>query len=179
MPQKDKSIKNSKYWFRPILIIIVLVLICVFFIPKMIKNNNLSDTQEEISNTENTEEDYRVSTAVNKAIVLKAKSDIMSFETAIKMYRLDNGVYPTTKQGLQALVKKTKINPIPENWHGPYLDVETLPKDPWGNSYIYLSPGENKTEYEIISLGADGQPGGEGFNADIKKVKKSLTSTSP
>ena len=59
MPQKDKSIKNSKYWFRPILIIIVLVLICVFFIPKMIKNNNLSDTQEEISNTENTEEDYR------------------------------------------------------------------------------------------------------------------------
>ncbi len=105
----------------------------------------------------------------DEARIVKAKSDIKAIELALKMYKLDNGTYPTTEQGLKALVKKPELPPIPANWkQGGYLDATDVPKDPWGNAYIYRSPGDNGRDYEIISLGADGKEGGSGVNADIK-----------
>ena len=105
----------------------------------------------------------------DEARVTKAKNDIMALETALKMYKIDNGMYPTTIQGLKALIKKPTTPPIPQHYRkGGYLDSEEVPKDPWGNPYIYRSPGQNGRPFEIISLGADGKPGGEGVNADIK-----------
>ncbi|MDY5049994.1 MAG: type II secretion system major pseudopilin GspG [Candidatus Mucispirillum faecigallinarum] len=99
----------------------------------------------------------------------KAQNDINALESAIMMYKLDNGNYPTTSQGLQALVKKPELYPIPNNWSpGGYLSTTTVPKDPWGNDYVYKSPAENvEADYEIYSLGADGQEGGDEYNADI------------
>jgi len=105
----------------------------------------------------------------DEARVAKAKNDIMAIETALKMYKMDNGVYPTTMQGLKALIQKPSIPPIPQHYKdGGYLDTNSVPKDPWGNPYIYRSPGDNSRPYEIISLGADGKEGGSGVNADIK-----------
>ncbi len=105
----------------------------------------------------------------DEARVAKAKNDIMAIETALKMYKMDNGVYPTTMQGLKALIQKPSIPPIPKHYkEGGYLDSNSVPKDPWGNPYIYRSPGDNSRPYEIISLGADGKEGGSGVNADIK-----------
>jgi general secretion pathway protein G len=101
----------------------------------------------------------------DQARQLRAKVDIEALETALKLYRLDTGSYPTTQQGLEALT----IQPEgAKNWRsGGYLEKGRLLKDPWGNEYIYLSPGTHG-EFDIISYGADGQPGGEGVNADIK-----------
>jgi general secretion pathway protein G len=85
--------------------------------------------------------------------------------TALNLYRLDNFVYPSTEQGLQALVQKPAGSPEARNWKaGGYLD--RLPKDPWGREYAYLSPGQ-RGEIDVYSLGLDGQPGGEGENADV------------
>ena len=101
----------------------------------------------------------------DEARVMAAKQDIASLAQALKLYRLDNQRYPTTEQGLQALVSKPASNPVPANWKaGGYL--ERLPKDPWGNPYQYLSPGL-RAEIDIYSFGADGAPGGEGTDADI------------
>jgi len=101
----------------------------------------------------------------DEARIIAAKQDIATIIQSLKMYRLDNIRYPTTEQGLQALVSKPAISPIPENWKsGGYL--EKLPKDPWGNPYVYLNPGRNG-EIDVISLGADGESGGEGTDADI------------
>jgi general secretion pathway protein G len=120
----------------------------------------------------------KVISMIDEARIAKVKTDIKTFETALKMYRMDNGVYPTTDQGLIALIEKPEINPEPKNWRtGGYLDTEKLPKDPWNNDYIYRSPGEMRTDtmeerdYEIICLGADGTEGGEGINADIKSYE--------
>jgi general secretion pathway protein G len=108
----------------------------------------------------------------DEARVIKAKNDIKAIETALKMYKLDNGNYPTTEQGLQALITKPESDPVPENWRkGGYLDTNKVPVDPWGHAYIYRSPGENGRDYEIISLGADGKEGGDGYNADIKSYE--------
>ncbi len=105
----------------------------------------------------------------DEARVAKAKNDIMAIETALKMYKMDNGMYPTTMQGLKALITKPTIPPIPQHYKsGGYLDTNQVPKDPWGNPYIYRSPGDNGRAYEIISLGADGKEGGSGVDADIK-----------
>ncbi len=105
----------------------------------------------------------------DEARVVKAKNDIMTFVTALKMYKMDNGMYPTTPQGLKALIKKPTIPPIPQHYKpGGYLDVNKIPLDPWGHPYIYRSPGENGRPFEIISLGADGKVGGTGVDADIK-----------
>jgi general secretion pathway protein G len=92
-----------------------------------------------------------------------AKTDVMNILQAMKMYKLDNMRYPTSEQGLQALVTKPSTSPVPSNWK-PY--VEKLPKDPWGNNYVYINPGI-KSEIEIMSLGSDNQPGGEGEASDI------------
>jgi len=101
----------------------------------------------------------------DEARKVAAKQDIATLVQALKLYRLDNMRYPTTEQTLQALVVKPSLNPVPQNWKaGGYLD--RLPKDPWGHPYLYLSPGRNG-EIDVISLGADGQPGGEGNDADI------------
>jgi general secretion pathway protein G len=101
----------------------------------------------------------------DEARIVAAKQDIASVVQALKLYRLDNIRYPTTEQGLQALVTKPNIEPIPNNWKsGGYL--ERLPKDPWGNAYVYLNPGRNG-EIDVFSMGPDGQTGGEGKDADI------------
>lgn len=101
----------------------------------------------------------------DEARIIAAKQDISSVVQALKLYRLDNIRYPSTEQGLQALVTKPSIEPIPNNWKsGGYL--ERLPKDPWGNAYLYLNPGRNG-EIDVFSLGPDGQTGGEGKDADI------------
>jgi general secretion pathway protein G len=99
------------------------------------------------------------------ARIMAAKQDISTIMQALKLYRLDNSRYPSTEQGLQALVAKPTGAPVPSNWkEGGY--IEKLPKDPWGNPYQYLSPGIHG-EVDVFSLGADGQPGGTGVDADI------------
>ncbi len=101
----------------------------------------------------------------DEARVQKAYADFKSIETALKIYRLDNYVYPTTEQGLEALVEPSSLDPEPRNFKtGGYL--QEVPFDPWGRPYLYLSPGENG-EIDIYSLGADGLSGGEGQNEDI------------
>ncbi len=94
-----------------------------------------------------------------------AKVQIRNIEGALQLYKLDNGVYPTTEQGLRALIEKPSVGVVPKKWKvGGYLPK--LPEDPWGNPYKYQSPSQ-KGEYEILSLGTDGEVGGEGANADI------------
>ncbi|BCR05983.1 type II secretion system protein GspG [Desulfuromonas versatilis] len=96
---------------------------------------------------------------------VKAAADIKGLEEAIGLFKLDNGFYPSTDQGLQALVSKPETGRIPTKYHeGGYL--KNLPKDPWGSDYVYLSPGIHG-EYDIISYGGDGEPGGEGNSADV------------
>ena len=103
----------------------------------------------------------------DEARQLKAKIQIESIETALKLYKLDNGSYPGTEQGLQALVEQPASGNIPAKWReGGYLEKGKLPKDPWGNDFVYLSPGVHG-EHDIISYGADGVPGGEDKNMDI------------
>jgi general secretion pathway protein G len=101
----------------------------------------------------------------DQARVTAAKSDIAVIMQQLKLYRLDNAAYPATDQGLQALVVKPTTNPLPLNWR-PSGYLEKLPNDPWGRPYQYLNPGL-KGELDVFSLGADGQAGGEGNNADI------------
>jgi general secretion pathway protein G len=105
----------------------------------------------------------RVMERPDEARITKAKQDIRAMESALNLYKLDNFTYPTTDQGLEALVQKPAGSPEPKNWK-KYMD--RLPKDPWGEPYQYLSPG-SKGEVDIFSLGADGQQGGEGVNADV------------
>lgn len=101
----------------------------------------------------------------NEARVVAAKQDIGAIVAALKLYKLDNGRYPSTEQGLKALVEKPGSEPVPQNWKpGGYL--EKAPKDPWGRDYLYLNPGI-KSEIEVMSYGADSQQGGEGYDADI------------
>ena len=98
---------------------------------------------------------------------MKARVQIESIETALKMYRLDNGTYPSTEQGLQALVEAPAVGELPKAWRkGGYLEKGKVPKDPWDNDYVYLSPGLHG-DYDFMSYGADGQPGGEDRNEDI------------
>lgn len=99
------------------------------------------------------------------ARIVKAKQDVRALESALNLYKLDNYAYPSTDQGLEALVQKPNGAPEPRNWkEGGYLS--RMPKDPWGNGYQFLNPGTHGP-VDIFSLGADGQPGGDGINADI------------
>jgi general secretion pathway protein G len=107
----------------------------------------------------------RVMDRPDEAKRVAARADIGAIVQALKLYRLDNGFYPTTDQGLAALVQRPTTNPTPGNWkQGGYL--ERLPKDPWGSDYQYLQPGV-RGEIDVFSLGADRARGGEGNNADI------------
>ena len=99
----------------------------------------------------------------DEARVVKAKQDVLAIQNALDLYKLDNGVYPSTDQGLMALVEKPSSNPAPRDWK-PYL--KSLPNDPWGREYLYLNPGQHG-EVDVFTLGADGQPGGTGINAEI------------
>jgi len=107
----------------------------------------------------------RIMDRPDEAKRVAAKADVAAIVQVLKLYRLDNGFYPTTDQGLAALVQRPTTNPAPANWkQGGYLD--RLPKDPWGGDYQYLSPGV-RGEIDVFSLGADRARGGEGNNADI------------
>ena len=102
---------------------------------------------------------------IDDAQIAKARQDIRAYETALNLFRLDNFKYPTTDQGLQALVQQPGDTTI-RNWKpGGYIDG--LRKDPWGNDYLYLNPGSKGKEFDLFTLGADGQEGGEGINADV------------
>jgi general secretion pathway protein G len=99
------------------------------------------------------------------ARLVKAKQDIRTLESALNLYRLDNYVYPSTEQGLDALINKPGGEPEARNWQqGGYID--RLPVDPWQRPYLYLSPGQ-RGDFDVYTLGADGVPGGEGINADL------------
>ncbi|MDE1220347.1 type II secretion system major pseudopilin GspG [Vibrio aestuarianus] len=120
-------------------VVVILGILASFVVPNLLGNKEKADQQ-------------------------KAITDIVALENALDMYKLDNSVYPTTDQGLEALVTKPS-SPEPRNYRdGGY--IRRLPNDPWGNPYQYLSPGDNGT-VDIFTLGADGQEGGEGVSADI------------
>ncbi len=108
----------------------------------------------------------RVLNRIEDAKINKARADIVSLETALKLYKLDNGKYPTTEQGLQSLVEAPSSEPLPKNYReGGYLEKGLKP-DSWGNEFIYLSPGTHGS-FDIISFGADGVSGGDGEDKDI------------
>lgn len=97
----------------------------------------------------------------------KAAMQIKGIETALELYKLDNGLFPSTEQGLQALVEPPSVGTLPRKWRdGGYLEKSTVPKDPWGNDFVYLSPGSHG-DFDLSSYGIDGEEGGEGDNADI------------
>ncbi len=100
---------------------------------------------------------------------LKARMQIEQLEQSIKLYYLDNGEYPTTEQGLNALVEKPATEPVPKRWkEGGYLEKKKIPLDPWGNPFVYVSPGVHNKDFDLVSYGADGVEGGEGKDADIE-----------
>ena len=104
---------------------------------------------------------------LSKARVARASSDVATIKAALDAYKLDNYSYPTQRQGLAALVEKPASQPVPSRWDGPYLK-DGLPQDPWGRDYIYFLPGRDGQALEVVSFGADGQPGGEGEDSDIQ-----------
>ena len=99
----------------------------------------------------------------------KARMQIESLETALRLFKLDNGFYPSTDQGLEALVRKPSVGRIPNRWReGGYLEKGQVPKDPWGRPFVYLSPGaHNPRDFDLLSMGADGEAGGEGPDQDV------------
>ena len=109
---------------------------------------------------------------LDEARVTKAKNDLLLYESALDMYRMDNFKYPSAEEGLTALVQKPN-DPNLTNWRADGY-VKQLQKDPWGHDYVYLAPGTNGAAYDLYSLGADGQPGGSGLDADIysREMKK-------
>ncbi|MEN6474361.1 MAG: type II secretion system major pseudopilin GspG [Syntrophaceae bacterium] len=104
-----------------------------------------------------------------RARINQTKIQIQALEQALKMYQMDNGEYPSTEQGLKALVEKPSTGSIPRSWkEGGYLEKNKVPKDAWGNEYVYMNPGlHNPNGVDVFSYGPDGQPGGDGDNADI------------
>lgn len=101
----------------------------------------------------------------DQARVTVAKTDLKTIAAALRMYRLDNGDYPTTDQGLKALVQRPETEPMPANWNSEGYLPEA-PKDPWGRDYVYASPGKTGG-FDLTSNGKDGEPGGEGLDADL------------
>lgn len=110
----------------------------------------------------------RIIGRTDDARIAEAKVQIRNFETALKLFKMDNGFYPDTQQGLAALIERPTIGRIPNNYReGGYLEQKKIPLDPWGNPYIYVAPGLHG-DFDILSLGADEKEGGEGKDADIK-----------
>ncbi len=137
----SKSIKNQGFTLIEVMVVVVILsILAALVVPRIMDNPD-------------------------KARLLKVEQDIRAIETALKLYKLDNYTYPTTDQGLEALVTRTTIPPEPRQWkQGGYLN--SVPTDPWGFSYNYLSPGIHG-ELDIYSQGADGIPDGSDINADI------------
>ena len=103
-----------------------------------------------------------------EARITKARLEIQTLENALKLFKLDNAFYPSSEQGLTAIIEKPGVGRIPSKWReGGYLEKGVLPKDPWGGEYLYLSPGVYNRDFDIWSYGADGEEGGEGEDADI------------
>ena len=102
-----------------------------------------------------------------KARTARASADVAAIKAALDAYKLDNHAYPTARQGLVALVEKPSAPPAPPHWDGPYLQ-DGLPLDPWGREYVYFIPGREGQTLEVVSYGADGQPGGEGEDRDVR-----------
>lgn len=145
----DKQIKSEKgFTLIELMIVVVIVgILATLLIPKIM---------------ERPEEARRI----------KAKADIKTIESALKLYKLDNGAYPSTEQGLEALITKPETSPVPNKWReGGYIEGKEVPKDPWGNPFYYTSPGTDGGEYNINSYGADGEPGGSGKDADISSAE--------
>jgi general secretion pathway protein G len=110
----------------------------------------------------------RIIGRTDDARITDAKLQIKNLEMALKLFKLDNGFYPDTQQGLEALIEKPTVGRIPLKYRdGGYLEQKKIPPDPWGNPYIYLCPGLHG-DFDIVSYGADGKEGGEGKDADIK-----------
>lgn len=110
----------------------------------------------------------RIIGRTDEAKVAEARIQIRNLETAVKMYKLDNGFYPSTEQGLEALVERPVVGSIPRRWReGGYLESRKIPKDPWGRPFVYISPGIHG-DFDIISMGADGAKGGDGLDADLQ-----------
>jgi general secretion pathway protein G len=109
----------------------------------------------------------RIIGRTDDARIAEAKVQIRNFETALKLFKMDSGFYPDTQQGLESLVQKPASGKIPQNYReGGYLEQRKIPLDPWGNPYLYVSPGLHG-DYDLMSYGADGKEGGEGKDADI------------
>ena len=141
LKQDKKQKKQNGFTLLEVMVVIVILgVLASVVVPNLLGNKEKADQQ-------------------------KAITDIVALENALDMYKLDNSTYPTTDQGLEALVSEPSSNPVPRNYRqGGY--IRRLPNDPWGYSYQYLSPGNNKA-IDIFSLGADNQEGGEDSNADI------------
>jgi general secretion pathway protein G len=116
----------------------------------------------------------RIVGETDKARYGAALAQMRILEDALKRYKLDSGVFPSTDQGLEALVRMPSSGVLPRGWPvGGYLDKQEIPRDPWGNVYIYISPGQHSPDYDLKSLGADGVEGGEGYNGDIESWRLS------
>jgi len=116
----------------------------------------------------------RIVGETDKARYGAALAQMRILEDALKRYKLDNGMFPSTDQGLEALVRMPSAGVLPRGWPvGGYLDKQEIPRDPWGNAYIYISPGQHSPDYDLKSLGADGTEGGEGYNADLESWRLS------
>ena len=101
-----------------------------------------------------------------------ARTQINTFKTALNLYAVDNAEPPTEQQGLAALIAEPTTSPRPRNWKGPYMaDIAEIPKDPWGNEYVYQAPGPNGEDFIVISYGADGREGGSGYDEDITSAQ--------
>lgn len=133
--------KQSGFTLLEVMVVVVILgILASFVVPNLLGNKEKADQQ-------------------------KAITDIVALENALDMYKLDNGVYPTTDQGLDALVTRPTGSPEPRNYRSDGY-IRRLPNDPWGNEYQYLSPGDNGN-IDVFTLGSDGQEGGEGAAADI------------
>jgi len=105
----------------------------------------------------------------DEARMLKARMQIEQLEQTLKLYYLDNGEYPTTEQGLNALIEKPAAEPVPRRWReGGYLEKGKIPRDPWDTPFVYVSPGVHSKDFDLVSYGADHEEGGEGKYADIE-----------
>jgi general secretion pathway protein G len=142
LPEKNKNRKGFTL-IELMIVIVIIGILATLLIPRIM---------------ERPEEARRV----------KAKMDIKAIESALKLYKIDTGVYPSTEQGLMALIRKPETAPVPLRWReGGYLDSSTVPVDPWNNPYYYTSPSQDGKDFEIVSYGRDGVPGGTGKDADI------------
>src|SRR4029434_101739 len=111
----------------------------------------------------------RIVIETDKARYGAALAQMRILEDALKRYKLDNGVFPTTEQGLEALVRRPTSGILPRGWpEGGYLDKQEIPRDPWGNTYVYISPGQHSPDYDLKSFGSDGVEGGDSYNADLE-----------